>query len=125
MALQRYAELKLYIDGAQQLEATNVSVEVNPQRNAVDTLAKGRAGYTEGAKIVTVTGNAAIPASGLEFNWFKASIDGTVHSVQVPVGNKTIKFKGVFQTSSASQSVNASTESSFTIEGPADKNSVA
>jgi hypothetical protein len=125
MALQTYAELKLYIDGSEQLEATNVSVEINPQRNPVDTMGKGRAGYTEGARIITVTGNAAVPAAGLEFDWFSASIKGTVHSVQVPVGNKVLKFKGVFQTSSASQSVNAATESSFTIEGPADDDTVA
>lgn len=124
MALQQYAKLTLLVDGLEQLEATNVSVELNPQRNPVDTFA-GRRGYTEGAKFVSVSGNVAVPAIGLEYDFLTPTVTPTDHSIVIPIGDKQIKFNGVFQTASISQSVNSATELSFTVEGPMDEDTVS
>jgi hypothetical protein len=120
-----YGKFKVLIDGSAQVEASQISVEYAPGRNAVDTIEKGRAGYTEGAKVLTVSGTSAVPAAGLEFDFFKASEAGEEHAVQVVLGNKVIKLKATFMNIGAGMSANASGEVTWQCEGPGTKESVS
>lgn len=109
MPLQDHLKLAVLIDGVFQAEVSQVEVNGESGAQAVETL-QGLAGKTPGSGRVEVNGSWAVPIGGLEFDFFSAAIEGSYHTIQIPLGDKAYIGTGWFQNSSIGQSVNANTE---------------
>jgi hypothetical protein len=116
MAIQKFLRMKVLIDGVTQVLLQNVTVNWDTAKQRVDVL-KGMAGFTPGAKSVTISATSAVYQSGPEFDSFASGANDDVHEVQVPYGRKTIISEGWIQSGSIGQSTNASTETSFEFVG--------
>lgn len=116
MALDNHLRLTLLVDGVMQVKLTNVQVNGQSGAQAIETL-EGLAGKTDGSRSLEITGNWAVPTSGLEFDVVSAVANGTFHELQVPVGAKSIVSEGWFDTFGLSQSTGANTETTATFRG--------
>lgn len=116
MALSDHIRLTLLVDGVKQTRVSNIQVNGQSGAQAVEAL-EGLLGKTPGARRLEITGNWAVPTSGLEFDVVTAVANGTYHELQVPVGSKSIISQGWFDTFGLSQSTNANTEVTATFHG--------
>src|ERR1041385_156408 len=139
MAFLRYARMALIVDSGLEQEVRDVNVNLDSKAQIVETLTKGFSGVTPGAKVIEIEGKWALPVAGQEFDVGR-DIEGKwalpvagqefdvataiskldIHTVQVPIGNKTILSTGVFMSGSVSGSVNANTEVSGKFTGTCD-----
>jgi hypothetical protein len=120
MAFLRYARMALIVDSGLQQEVRDVNVNLDSKAQIVETLTKGFSGVTPGAKVIEIEGKWALPVAGQEFDVATAISKLDIHTVQVPIGNKTILSTGVFMSGSVSGSVNANTEVSGKFTGTYD-----
>jgi hypothetical protein len=116
MALFQGLRLHLIIDGIQQITQTEISADFDSNNQPLETL-EGLVGFTPGAKRVTITGSQVVPVGGLEFDFVAASDDQGVHSMQIPIGQKSYIGDGVFSKCTVSQSTGKATEVQFTWVG--------
>lgn len=117
MATDKYAKTTLLIDGVQQLEVQSQDIEFNAGLQRVDTIPKGYAGNTSGSGEVTINGTQAVPFDGLEFDVLSAIANESEHEVEFTIGGKSYSSTGQFLNGRVSQSVNGSTEVSWTWMG--------
>lgn len=116
MGLITYARIGLLVDSVLQVQANDVSVSVDSKAQDVETLIQGLAGFTPGAKQLEINAKWALPVAGAEFDVLGAAARGTVHSLQIPYGDKTIISQGIWKTGTLQGSVNSNTslEAKFT-----------
>jgi hypothetical protein len=111
--VQDHLRLTALVDGKRQLELTKINGKLVTNSQAIETL-EGLAGKTPGSGRVTISLTSAIPASGLEFDYWSTAAKGTYHTVQIPVGSKSYIGKGWFDEVELDQSVNGAAEVSCT-----------
>jgi hypothetical protein len=111
--LEDHLRLKLLIDGVFQIKPSQIRVHFASNNQVVTTL-EGLAGKTPGSGQVTITVTAAVPTGGTEYNAMKSVVKGDYHDMQVPFGVESYIGTGWFDECDIGQSVNASTEISFT-----------
>jgi hypothetical protein len=116
MAISRFLQLQVLVDGVTQLLLQNVTVNWDAQKQPVETM-RGLAGFTPGAKRITIQATSAVRTGGPEFDAFESASGDTQHEIQVPYGPKTIVSEGEIMSGSLSGSVNASTEHQFEFMG--------
>lgn len=111
--VQDHLRLTALVDGKRQTELTKINGKLVTNSQAIETL-EGLAGKTPGSGRVTISLTSAIPASGLEFDYWSTAAKGTYHTVQIPVGSKSYIGKGWFDEVELDQSVNGGAEVSCT-----------
>lgn len=116
MAFTDGLRLTLLVDGVKQTFCTQTRAKFNGQNQRIETL-EGLVGKTPGPKNIEITGNWALPVSGLEFNVVDAVANGTYHEIQIPLGAKSIVAKGWWDEGEVGQSTNQNTEVSATFHG--------
>lgn len=120
MAIERYITLVVLVDGVTQVELQNVEVNADTKNIPVETM-RGLAGFTPGAKVITISATSAVRISGPEFDAIDSGFEGNVHEITVPYGTKSIVSEGQIMTSGLSGSVNSSTETKFEFMGTYNK----
>lgn len=116
--LSLYARLQVYINGDFLAECTNVNVKRVSGNRPQKTLGKDFAGVTPGAKGLNLTLDNAVPSMDFELNPGKFMNTTEVVEVTVYAGQvRHMSFKGFIMDDSLSQSVDAETKLSFTLEG--------
>lgn len=109
MALGDGLKLTVLVDGVAQVRISNVRVNGVANNQAIEVL-EGLAGKTPGAKRLNISGTWAVMIGGFEFDVATAVATGSYHTIQVPVGTKSIISTGWFEDFDLSGSVNANTE---------------
>jgi hypothetical protein len=120
MAIERYLTLTVLIDGVTQVELQNVEINADPKLVPVETM-RGLAGFTPGAKVITVSATSAVRISGPEFDAIDSAFEGNVHELNIPYGTKSIVTEGQITSSGLSGSVNSATETKFEFMGTYNK----
>lgn len=118
MALQLYALISVYVNGALLAEEATVRVRRDTRAQEVNTVAKGFAGLSPGAQKTMITVENAVPAAGLEFDpsQFLKSLSVVELTLARPDG-KTLTSKGFITSDDMSHSVNTESRLSFEFEG--------
>ena|SRR5690554_602765 len=118
MKLQTFLRLPVIIDGVTQLLLRNARVGGDLQLQEVETMA-GLAGFTPGAKRITISCDYAVPVSGPEFDPIAEGGEDNVvhHEIQIPYGTKTIVTEGAIRTWEISGGVNESITLGFEFTG--------
>lgn len=116
MAIERFAQLQVLVDGVTQLLLQDVTLTWDPQKQPVETM-RGLAGFTPGAKRLTLQATSAIRLSGPEFDAYASAAGDVQHEIQFPYGTKTIVSEGEITGGSMSQSVNSSAQIQFEFTG--------
>jgi hypothetical protein len=125
MTIQHFEKIEITITSHDYITEwiTNVTVEINSQRTPVDTIKRGRSGYTDGSPYITLSGTAAVNSDGTGTSVLKLIETGKSVTVEIPLGGSTISFEGVFLSGGASHAVNANAEITFVIDGPIESDS--
>lgn len=117
---QDYAtRIPVSLNGTWLTEATSVEATLESGRTEIFTTAKGFAGFAEGAMVVSIRVNLAVPVSGLEINVWELARTGDWVTIQIGVGAEDFASTGKITTAGISNSVNQAVESSFEWRGPA------
>jgi len=118
MAEQKdYARMAVFVDGAYQVEITQMTKRTENGEQQVFTLNEGLGGFTPGSGVCTVSINYVIPASGFEFNFDSACVKRGYHTLQVSAGAHDYIGEGKFLDNEISQSTGATTEGSVNWTG--------
>lgn len=120
MPLSDSLKMTLLVDGVHQITKSQVSLEWDGKNQPIETL-EGLAGKTQGSGQVTITGTGYIPLGGPEFDYPAAVVDGSYHTLQVPLGQKSYIGNGYFDNAKVDGSVGKATEISFTWIGQFNK----
>lgn len=107
-----YLRLAVLLDGGYQAQVTSITANGVSGAQAVELL-EGLAGKTPGPKRVNVNMSVAVPTGGLEFDGWSACSNGTYHTLQIPVGAKSIIGNCWVDTCDLSGSTGANTEFSM------------
>lgn len=97
------------IDGVSQVRLKDATISFDSKKQPIETV-QGFAGFSAGAKSLTLEFSAAIPVGGPEFDVFAAAEGSTQYTVQIPYGTKTIVSEGEFLSGSISGATNSPTE---------------
>jgi len=111
---QLYTPLNIAIGGAIIAEATSIQFSRTLNAQQVNTIAKGLAGITPGARMLTFTVQNAVPSADFELDAGAVIEAGTiVDVVMIGPGGKQMVCKGFITEDSGSYQVNGNTEYSF------------
>lgn len=116
MAIERFTRMYVLIDGVTQVLLQNATLNADFKNQPVETM-NGLAGFTPGAKSVTLSATSAVRISGPEFDAYESGTNDTVHEIQFEYGGKTIVSEGQIMTCSFGTSINASAEHQFEFMG--------
>lgn len=117
MALQDYAKLNLAYNGNWLEQITSVQHATNSGQQRIDLLNEGLGGFTPGSGDVTITVGYAIPIGGTEDDFQQHCATGAYVTLQIVQGRHDYTGRGKITENSASQSVGAAAEGSFTWVG--------
>lgn len=109
--------LPVFINGVPLEEVTQVDVTLDSGRTEIYTQTKGLAGWSEGAKMVTLRVTSAIPVGGPEVDFWALANSGEVVTAQVGVGRGDYAQAGKIINCNFSGSVNNPTEVVFEFHG--------
>lgn len=116
MTLQDSAKLVLLIDGSLQVTTMNIQVKGTSGSQPIMTI-QGLFGFSSAGGFTGLTGTAAIPIGGLEFDFISASAKKTYHTVQIPFGGQSLRFSGKFGEYTAEQPSEGASSISFDFTG--------
>jgi predicted nucleotidyltransferase len=117
MASQKYARAFVRADGVPLFENTSVEITRNPNNTSVSTTAKGRAGVTPGAMIVTVRLSNAVPARGFEYDVGDKMLAADAVVLTITAGDKVIVVEGEWMQDSFKHSTNSNATYDADFEG--------
>ena len=120
MALIFYLRTALLVDSVLQVQVHDMTVNFDAKAQEVETMVQGLAGFTPGSAFLEIEAKWSLPVSGAEFDVIGACKRLSIHSLQVPYGDKTIISQGVWRSGSLTGAVNASTELSAKFTGTYD-----
>ena len=108
MALTKYeGPGEIYVNGRLQAEAQSCDVAIDANDNAVVTMQKQFAGFSDGAGSSKITVKSAIPRIGYETDFVDFVIKKKDVTLVVKSGGRRHRFEGRFQTSSWSNATDA------------------
>lgn len=117
MSTQLYTSAEGYINGSKLSEAMNLQVTWVSQAQVVETLSRGFAGLSIGARHMTISCSSAVPSADFEYDPTTAIKTLEVVEFTVFVAGKSITSKGFFTTASFSGAVNSPSNLSFEFIG--------
>ena len=117
MATDLYAQATVLINGTVIAENTSVKITRDSKANVVETLGKGFAGVSVGAKMITVSVDNAVPSADFEFDPGKYIAELRVAELTIFVSNRTLTTKGFFLSDDFQSAVNSPSSLSFSFVG--------
>lgn len=117
MADQIYTSLECYINGGKLAEATSVKISRTTKAQQVDTLSRGFAGMSEGAKMITVSIDNAVPSADFELNPGAFMTSLKVCELTLFAAGRTLTSKGFVIDDNFSKATNSPSSLSFEFVG--------
>jgi hypothetical protein len=115
MALQKYSNALVMLNGSLLTEENSVSVDKKSGLNPVHTTANGFSGMSQGAPEMTVRVDNAVPAADFEYLPDEAVLEGQVVEITIFMAGKQTTAKGFITDVSYSHAVNSEAKMSFNI----------
>ena len=103
MALQDYAVIKLFYNGAPVTQITRISRVLNANNQPIQVLGEGLAGFTDGSGECTIEWDCPIPIGGTEFDYEGDAAAKNFVDLQVFVGSRSYAGRGKLQTTTTGQ----------------------
>jgi len=117
MALQQYAQLKLFINGTPVIQLTSLSKTTNGGKQRIDLLNEGLSGFTIGSGDVTIEIGYVVPSGGQEIEYDRMAASDEFVDLQMFQGRQKYVGRGQVESNRTSQSVNAAVEGTCTWMG--------
>lgn len=115
MALQKYSNALVLINGSLLTEENSVSIDKKSGLNPVHTTARGFAGVAQGAPEMTIRVDNAVPSADFEYLPDSDALEGQIVEVCVLMAGKQTVAKGFIMDVSYSHSVNGESKMSFNV----------
>lgn len=115
MALQKYTNALVLINGSLLTEESSVSIDKKSGLNPVHTTNRGFAGVSQGAAEMTIKIDNAVPSADFEYLPDGDMFAGAIIEVCVLMAGKQTVAKGFIMDAGYSHSVNSEGKLSFTI----------
>lgn len=113
MALESFATLKVFYDGDPLKYITSIQHVVNGEKQPVNLIEEGLAGFTPGAGNVTLAVGYAIPREGSEKDYKSDAANDVMRTLQLQEGRRYYIGMGQVMDAESSQSAGANTEGTF------------
>lgn len=117
MSTQLYSNVEVYFNGSKLAEAASVKLSRDSKASVVETISRGFAGMTPGAKMVSITVENAVPGADFELDPSRFIGDLAVGELTLFCANRTLTSKGFIVSDSLSYSTNSSSSLSFEFAG--------
>lgn len=104
MALQEYALIQLFLNQAPITQKTRVKRTLDANRQPINLMGIGLAGYAAGIPTCTMEFDAPIPIGGHEFDYEGILARGEFCDMQIFVGSRSYAGRGVIQQVDTGQS---------------------
>lgn len=117
MSTQLYTLCEVYVDSGKLTEETSVKLGRTTKAQLVETVARGFAGMSPGAKMITISVDNAAPAAGYELDPGTYMEGLRVAEITLFAGGKTLTSKGFITDDNFSHSVNTPSALSFEFVG--------
>ena len=107
MSTQQYANVEVYADGGKFLESTSVKLTRDAKGQIIETLGRGFAGISPGAKMLSIGISNAVPAASMEYD--AGTKMGRYEPVELTLfaAGKTLPSKGFWMSDDFSGAVNS------------------
>ena len=115
MALQKYSNALVMLEGSLLTEENSVSIDKKSGLNPVHTVAKGFAGASQGAPEMTVRVDNAVPSADFEYLPDADVLEGKVVEITIFMAGKQTTAKGFIMDVSYSHAVNSEAKMSFNV----------
>ena len=117
MSTQLYSLCEVYLNGSKLAEEASVKLTRDSKAQQVDTVARGFAGLSPGAKMMSITVDNAVPAAAFEVD--PSRYIGTLEVVELTLyaAGKTLTTKGFIISDNFSHAVNSASSLSFDFIG--------
>lgn len=119
MALQSYAQIQFFVNGAPVTQKTRVKRTLTMNRTPINLLGQGLAGYSEGLPELTHELDAPIPIGGHEFDYEGMAHRNEFVETQIFIGSRSYAGLGVIQVVDTGQEAGAAASTSITWTGEA------
>ncbi len=117
MSTGLYTLCEVYINGTKLVEETSVKVSRDSKANVVDTVARGFAGVSPGAKMLTISVENAVPSADFEQDPGKFIRDLGVVELTLFAAGRTLTSKGFILSDNFGHAVNSASTLSFDFVG--------
>jgi hypothetical protein len=107
----------VYLNGAKMLEETSVKISRDTKAQVIETVARGFAGVSPGARMMTVSVEAAVPSADFEVNPGKFMTGLQVVELTIFAAGRTLTSKGFFLSDNFSHATNSPSGLSFDFTG--------
>lgn len=117
MSTQQYSNVEVYINGSKLAEAASVKISRTTDAQIVNTLGRGFAGVSPGARMIKVTVENAVPSASFEYD--PGSVMETLTPVELTLfaAGKSLSSRGFILEDDFSGAVNSQTQLSFSFTG--------
>src|SRR5690349_15134031 len=115
--LELYSKAQVYIDGQLLAEEASVSVKRTTAAQVVKTVAKGFAGVSQGAAMIEVSVENAVPSTDFELNPQKYMTNLDVAELTIYAADSTLTSKGFILSDNFSHAVDTQSKLSFEFTG--------
>lgn len=117
MSTQLYTLAEVYVNGRKLLEEASVKVTRDPKAQPVNTVARGFAGMSPGAKELMITVESAVPAADFELN--PGPFIKTMEPIKLTIfaAGRTLESNGFITKDDFSHAVNSEAKLSFDFLG--------
>lgn len=117
MSTQLYTQVEVYLDGKKLTEATNVKLTRTTKAQLVETMARGFAGMSPGAKMVSINVENAVPAADFELDPGEYMEGLRVAELTLFAAGRTLTSKGFITDDGLSGATNSPSGLSFDFVG--------
>lgn len=117
MSTQLYTLCEVYIDGSKLTEETSVKLTVTSKAQVVETVARGFAGLSPGAKMISISIENAAPSATFEYDPSLAVSELRVVELTLFAAGKTLTSKGFLTDYEFGHSVNSPSSLSMSFTG--------
>lgn len=115
MALQRYTDVSVYVNGRLLIESTSISVNRKSGSQPVNTQAKGFAGMSPGSPMMEITIENAVPSADFELDAGSFIRNMDVNEFMFFAAGKSLTTNGFFTDDSFSGAVDTASKLSQNI----------
>lgn len=119
MALQTYALIQFFVNSAPVTQKTRIQRTLNANRQPINLMGEGLAGYAEGIPELTHVFDAPVPIGGHEFDYEGMLTRNDFVETQIFIGSRSYAGLGVIQTVDTGQEAGAAASSTVTWTGDA------
>lgn len=117
MSTGLYSNAEIYFNGSKLAEASSVKIARDSKASVVETIGRGFAGITPGAKMITISVTNAVPSGDFELNPGRYVGQNIVGELTVFAAGRTLTSKGFLISDSFSYATNAQSELGFEFVG--------